>query len=133
MPSSDWAAISGQSADAVLIDITKTPMGGVASDATVVAAYAQRSSTATAEVAIVRLDPSDAPNIYNVDKYLVWEDLPSHHNFSQIIQAASTEDNQNLRDYLKRNVFIVKLEPDAEHHRLEVPNTVRLLLPGRST
>jgi hypothetical protein len=128
MPRADWDALRVSSSETALIDIAKTPIGKVASDASVVAAYGQRFSTATAEVGVIRLDMADAPNIYNTDKYLVWEDLPSHTSFSQIVAAASTEDNSNLRQYLRENVFIVKQDPDSEHRRAELPNTIKLLM-----
>ncbi len=131
MSRSDWSSIyTGTGPE--LVSIERLPMNRVATDATVVAAYAQRFSMATAEVAIVRLDPPDAPNIYNTDKYEVWEDLPSHQSFRQIVQAASTEDNENLRAYLAQTVFLVKREPDDEHQLPELPLTAQLLLRQRS-
>ncbi len=128
----DWIAVRGQNTDAALIDITRTPLASLAKDATLVASYVLRLSPVTSEVRIVRLDPPDAPDLYNVDKYAIWEDLPSHPCFESIIRAASTEDNANLREYLKRTVFLVKREPDVEHHQSEIPAVVRVLLRGQS-
>ena len=108
MPSSNWSSLQVETDVAVLIDINETPLAGISSNASIVAAYAQRFSDATVEVGITRIDLQDAPNIYNTDKYQVWEDLPSHQSFRQIISAASTEDNDNLRQYLGENVFFVK-------------------------
>lgn len=133
MAREDRIAVRGQSTDAALIDITRTPMARLATDATLVASYALKLSPVTSEVGIVRLDPPDAPNVYNVDKYAVWEDLPSHPSFDRIIRAASTEDNANLREYLKRTVFFVKRRPDAEHHQPEIPPVVRMLLQRQAT
>ena len=116
------------SSETVLIDIDKTPMAGVASDASVVATYGQRFSSATAEVGVIRQDLGDAPNIYNTDKYEVYEDLPSHRSFKDIIAAASTGDNENLREYLQQTVLFVKQDPDEEHHRSELPATIKMLL-----
>ncbi len=132
MAREDWIAVRAQTTDAVLIDITRTPMARLATDASLVASYALKLSPVVSEVGIIRLDPKDAPNVYNVDKYTVWEDLPSQPGFDRIIQAASTEDNANLREYLKRTVFLVKREPDAEHHQPEIPPVVRVLLRSES-
>lgn len=132
MPREDWIAVCDQSAGAAVIDIARTPMARVATDATLVASYALRLSPVTSEVGIVRFDSSDAPNVYNVDKYTVWEDLPNHPNFGGIIQAASTEDNANLREYLKHSVFLVKREPDKEPHQPEMPSALRLQAQRRS-
>ncbi len=128
-----WNALDVSSSQTVLIDIERTPLGGVASDASVVAAYGHRFSTATAEIGVIRYDAGDAPNVYNTDKYLIWEDLPSHQSYGQIVTAASTADNQNLRQYLRENVFLVKQEPDDEHHQPELPDTIRILLHPSST
>lgn len=128
MTRGDWDALKVSSSNTALIDIEQTPLAAVASDASVVAAYGQRFSTATAEIGVVRLDPADAPNVYNVDRYLVWEDLPSHRSFSSMVVAASTKDNENLRQYLRETVLWVKLEPDEDHHRPDLPGTLRVLM-----
>ncbi len=128
MPRKDWNDLKVSSTGTALIDIEKTPVRGVTSNASVVAAYGLKFSAATAEVGVIRLDLADSPNIYNTDKYVVWEDLPSHGSFTSMVNAASTEDNDNLREYLHENVFFVKLKPDDEHHRSELPNTIQMLL-----
>ena len=123
-----WDELDVTSTTTCLIDVGQTPMARTAHEASVVAAYGRRFSSATAEVGIVRLDPDDKPDIYNTDKYLVWVDLPSHSSFSQMVSAASTEDNENLREFLRENVFFVKQDPDDEHRRSDLPPTVRVLL-----
>lgn len=127
MPRTQWNDLQVRQDKPVPIDVTRTPMGRVASDASVVVTYAQRFSTATSQVAIVRYDVKDMPKPYNVDNYEVWEDLPSHRSFPDIVAAASTEDNQNLRTYLADNVFFVKLDPGSEHHLGDLPTKVEIL------
>lgn len=128
MPRDDWNELNVSSSRTALIDIRSTPMASVASNASVVAAYGHRFSNATAEVGIVRLDLTDDPYVYNMDKYLAWLDLPSHRSFAEMVTAASTEDNDNLRQYLHENVLLVKQAPDGDHHRRELPETLRILL-----
>ena len=124
----DWASMTSASPGTTLVDITKTPLAAVASDASVVASYAHRYGPARAQVGVIRLDPKDAPNIYNTDKYEVWENLPSHPHFATMLSAASTENNQNLRDYLAATVFLTKVPPDVGHQSPELPATVQILL-----
>jgi hypothetical protein len=69
MAREDWIAVRAQTTGAVLIDITRTPMARLATDASLVASYALKLSPVVSEVGIIRLDPEDAPNVYNVDKY----------------------------------------------------------------
>jgi hypothetical protein len=40
------------------------------------------------------------------------------------VVSASTEDNLNLRDYLKHYVFLVKEDPGPDHWLSAVPPTV---------
>ena len=123
----DWTALQvGEQPR--LINVEETPMAGVSSNASVVATYARQYSTATSQVALVRYDPKDSPEPYNVDNYMVWEDLPSHSSFTSMVQGASTEDNANLRSYLRENVFLVKLPPDPDSHHLgELPACAEVL------
>jgi hypothetical protein len=129
----DWASITTTSTGTVLVDILRTPLAEVATDASVVATYAHRYGPSKVQVGVIRLDLKDAPDIYNTDKYEVWEDLTNHPRFTNLVAAASTQDNQNLRDYLAETVFLTKLAPDSEHRRPDLPATLRILLREPST
>src|SRR5258705_1866731 len=129
----DWASITTTSTGTVLVDVLRTPLAQVASDASVVATYAHRYGPSEVRVGLIRLDLNDAPDIYNTDKYEVWEDLTNHPRFTNLIAAASTRDNQNLRNYLDETVFFTKLLPDSEHRRPDLPATVRILMQQAST
>ena len=128
-----WKELKLQEDKPVLMDVSQTPMSGVVRDALVVAAVAQRTSTATARISIYRYDPEDAPTDYNVDHYEVWEDLPSYHDYEEIVLAASTQDDDNLRGFMQGNVFIVKEKPGKDHwlSQPELPALVRTVI--RST
>ena len=128
MRRADWAGLNTASTGTVLVDIRRTPLANVASDASLVATYAHRYGPSKVQVGVVRLDLQDAPDIYNTDKYEVWEDLSSHPQFSAMVSAASTENNQNLRTYVAESVFLTKLEPDDEHRRPDLPGTIKILL-----
>jgi hypothetical protein len=127
MSRGEWQQLKLQENKPVLMDVSKTPMSGVARDASVVAAVAQKFSPATARISIYRHDPKDAPTPYNVDNYLVWEELPIHHNYEDIVLAASTRDDSNLRGFLRENVLIVKENHDEDHwlSHSKLPTLVR--------
>lgn len=99
----------------VNIDLDRTPLSGVAHDASVIAARARRSSDLSSEIEIVRYDPDDEPTPYNTDRYTVYEDMPSHQSFKDIVAGGSTADNENLRRYCRENVFLVKQDPGPDH------------------
>lgn len=124
----NWDSFDFSSTGTVILDIEKTPLSSVAQEATVVVAYANHFTEASVEVGVVRLDYDDDPEIYNIDKYTAWIDMPSHPEFESIVDAASTEDNQNLRDYLAGTVFFVKREPDKDHHRAELWQSLKILI-----
>ena len=64
----------------------------------------------------------------NLDRYVVWERLPPHRNFAAMVNAASTEDNANMRGFLDDHVFFVK-DVVREGHRLSaLPEQVEALI-----
>ncbi len=111
----------------VEIDVLDTPMYRVASDASVVRTLLEQRSDATARIQIVRYDPKD-PKPYNVDDYDVWVDLLSHPSLSSMIIAASTELNQNFRDFAAQNVFILKRDPGPDHWLAEIPGSATTII-----
>ena len=92
-----------------------------------VAAVARRHSEATGEVIIYRHDAKDEPTPINEDRYDVWLDLPSNTSYQNMVVAASTEDNENMRSYLSETVFLVKQKPGPEHWLPELPGTVKVI------
>lgn len=124
MSREDWEAYQVHEGERVPINVTRTPMAAVASDASVVAGIAQRFSDATAEITIYRWDEKDQPTPLDLDRYLVWEKLPSHHRYEAMVVSSSTEDNESLRSYLNENVFIVKAAPGDDHRLSELPASV---------
>jgi hypothetical protein len=54
----------------------------------------------------------------------VLEDTPGRWDLQAIANAASTEKNQNLHDYLKLYVFLVKEDHGADHWLPVLPERV---------
>ena len=131
MPRRTWEQFKVREGSPVEIALEQTPLRGVAREATVVAARATRSSTASAEIEIVRYDPNDAPTPYNLDRYVVWEHMPSHQSFDRIIGGGATRDDTILRDYLDENVFLVKQDPGDDHWSSDPPSSAMTIF--RST
>jgi hypothetical protein len=117
----DWQALLGQQGQPVLIDVRQTPLAKVAPQ--VVATIAETHSPGASRIEIYRFDPKDVAPI-NVDRYLVLEDTASRWDLPAIGNAASTEDNQNLRDYLASYVFLVKEAPGPDHWLPALPEKV---------
>src|SRR5262245_56630422 len=101
-----WQALRARVDQPVLVDLTRTPLAEAARRAGAIG-IAEPLGTGRARIKIYRRDDSD-PMPINVDDYLVIEHFESHWNLGGLVNAASTEDNANLRRYLAENVFLVK-------------------------
>lgn len=124
MDRDSWTRVRAQEGSAVTIDLSATPVARVAQEAEIVAATALRRSAVSSEIEIVRYDERDYPTPYNIDRYTVYEDMPSHSSFSQIVAAASTSDNPNLRQFLAEHVLLVKQQPGPDHWSEAPPASV---------
>ena len=56
---------------------------------------------------IVRYDPKDAPWVYNIDHYTVFEDLRKHPHFDLLIQRYGIAQTIGLRELINTRVFVV--------------------------
>jgi hypothetical protein len=65
---------------------------------------------------IARYDPNDAPNVINVDRYTVIENLVEHPIYFRTLSIAGVSDTPEIRDSLRNCVFFVKEQPDPNFH-----------------
>ncbi len=132
MPREDWMTLVGTLGQPVSFDVRATPLQGVTHASSVVASIAHQFGSATATVGIFRYDPADVPTPINQDEYDVWKDLSAHPRLSQMINAASTSDNENFRTYCRDNVFFVKRRPGPDHWLPTLPSTIVALVRSSS-
>lgn len=109
------------------IDLSTTPIANVARDSRIEAAVVVRKSPVDVVVEVYRYDPVDMPLPINLDRYRVWERLPPHRNFAAMVNAASTEDNANMRGFLDDHVFFTKDVVRDGHHLADLPEHVKAL------
>ncbi len=131
MPREDWNRLAVRLDDPVAVDVERTPLAGVASDAAVVGAMALQLGSAAAQVSIFRYDPKDRKP-YNRDDYDVWTDLAGHPRFQAMI-ASSTTDNGNFRAFCRENVLFVKRQPGPDHWLTEAELPKSMMLVVKST
>jgi hypothetical protein len=124
----EWERMKAGQGKEVSIEIEQTPLLRLATEARLLAATAERRSEYEVTITIYREDPADAANgtPINVDRYVVWERVPDHLDFQQMVNTASTEDNANMRGFLNDHVFMVK-EPHGAGRRLR--EAARYCLP----
>jgi hypothetical protein len=129
MPRRDWERLNQlREGDIAKIELSTTPIADVAHDSRIQAAVAVRESDAEVVVEVYRKDPKDAPTPINVDRYRVWERLPQHRNYVDMVNWASTEDNPNMRGFLEDHVFLVKDVVASGHWLDDLPARVRAVV-----
>ena len=112
------------------IDLSMTPIAEVTRKSRIEAAVVVRKLPVEVLVEVYRYDPVDIPLPINLDRYRVWERLPPHRNFAEMVNVASTEDNANMRGFLEDHVFLVKEVVRDGHHLADLPEHVKALVRG---
>jgi hypothetical protein len=106
------------------VDLLKTPIAGVASEACVLAAVAVRTSETRVVIEVYRHDAKDALPV-NVDRYEVCESFPPDLDYTSIVSFASTQDNANLRGFVQEWVYFRKKAAGPGHWLAELPPHVK--------
>ena len=127
MRSSEWHDLVGHEGKPVKFDVRSTPMRGVSDVTSVIGTLAHEVTPVTARVSVFRDDPKDAPNRINVDHYRVWTDLSGHPRLKNMIEAASTSYNENMKTFIEDNVFLVKEKPGSDHRMPTLPSSIYLV------
>ncbi len=126
MSRSTWDALRLHEERPVILDVAETPLAGLAGKA--IAAVAKMVGVGQGQVEIYRYDEKDEPMPVNVDRYTVVADAASRWSIPSIVNAASTEANDNLRAFLQGNVFIVKESPGDDHWLPSIPAEVEVVI-----
>ena len=95
-----WEALRTHTGELVEVDVSEMPIASLTSGTTLDAAVAERRSGYEVVLSIYRRDPADEPTPVNVDKYVVWERLPDHRDYMDMVNRAATSDNANMRGFL---------------------------------
>ena len=128
MPRRQWHDLVGHLGKPVAFDVRSTPMGAIADTSSIVATLAHEFGEATARISIFRDDPADAPLRINLDNYKVWTDLSGHPRLPNMIEAASTSYNENMKTFIEEHVFFVKEKPGPDHWMPTLPASISLVL-----
>ena len=123
MPRHDWDALRVGSTSLVQIDIKKTPLARVAEDSCLLAVVARKYQPSSGRVSIYRYDEKDKKPV-NVDHYTVLLDLVGHPRIQEMVHAASTSLDNNLRQFSDENVFLVLEDKGNDHWIENVPSSV---------
>ena len=58
----------------------------------------------------------------------MWENLHAHVELDRLIAAASTSDDEGVRQFVLQNVFLVKQDPGPDHWLTTLPSTVTAII-----
>ncbi len=128
MKKSDWDHIHGTRKELVKISIEETPLKNIGFEEEFLAAIYNRRGN---EIQIYRNDAKDYPLSINKDKYSVVDDIQKTEDISEIIVAGSTCDNENLRDFLKNHILLIKCNRGKDHWLKSIPFEIDAII--RST
>lgn len=126
----DWYSVVGSYGTPVSFDVRSTPIGGVAHVSSVLGSVAHEFGLATARVTLYRYDADDAPTPINQDDYDVWTDLSAHPRLLDMINAASTANNENCQTFCREHVFFVKRKSGQDHWHPTIPSSMMVVLQG---
>ena len=126
MPCSEFgAALSDTDADPVPVDVTRTPLRGVARDAAVIACVAERDSEAVRELRVYRDYPEDAPTPVNEDAYEVWQGLPDTMDVERHVGACDTDATASqIREHYSNYALFIKKPHGPNHWQSALPDSV---------
>jgi hypothetical protein len=134
LPRRDWEQLSQlREGDIAEIDLSTTPVAAVLQADRVEAVVALRESNTEVVVEVYRKDPKDWPTPINLDRYRVWERLPRHRDYADMVNFASTEDNRNMRGFLADHVFLVKDLVTRGHWLHDLPPRIKAVVGHKSS
>lgn len=123
-PRYDWNKLILSNGEPTVLCSPPSPISRVQSDAAIVAMAASGEVNPNPGFDIVRRDLKDAPYIYNIDHYVVIENLSSHPNYSRYLSGANLKQDKEIEKSLSENVFIVGPYKEDNHWVTEIPQYI---------
>jgi hypothetical protein len=103
-----------------------SPYSRVMSQAAVVTVAGSGIINPSPGMDIVRYEERDAPYVYNIDHYTVFENFPEHPQYHRVLAAAGVRETEDLHSALAENVLIVGPVKLENHHWVtELPDHIK--------
>ena len=126
MDRADWQAFNVHSTEPTTVDLGLTPLRALCRSPRFLGATANKSTEGDYKIDVYRLDERDYPKKYNKDSYEIVVDINNHLDYSKTVNLSATEDNDNMRAYLRENVFLIKTKRPTDHWLSELPPNVKI-------
>ena len=123
-PLPEWKKIIRPTGEPTILANPPNPINKVESDAAVVAMAASGEVNTNPGFDIVRKDQKDFPHIYNIDHYIVIENLHLHPSYKRFLTIAGLDQDLELENTLLNHVFIVGPYKNDNHWVDEIPQYI---------
>ena len=122
----DWESKINLDGQPTRVESLGPPLENVMTCASSVVVAASGYSNPDPGITVARLDPKDAPFIWNRDQYTAIQTLTQHEDYALFVKAANVPDSRELQAALEHYVFIVKWKAQEvpEHWAKEIPQII---------
>lgn len=100
------------------------PLAGLASRGNLVLAAGSGIYNPDPGLDAVRWDEKDAPNVYNIDHYPVYEDFCTRAEYPRVRQMLAVLDDKEIETVFQNHVVIVGPVRLHHHHSPEIPEVI---------
>jgi hypothetical protein len=121
----DWERMVDDSGEPIRIESVPPALSGLVSVAAHVMTAGSGILNPSPGMDVVRLDPADAPYIYNIYHYAVLEHFSSTPIYQQVLKVARIEETADLDEFIQDHVFVVGPYHEDNHRVEEIPEQIK--------
>lgn len=121
----DWEKIVDSNGEPIKLRKVPASISGLLSMASLVMAAGSGIYNPAPGIDIVRFDPSDAPYVFNIDHYTVFENFTNASHYQDSLRVARIEESEELNKYIQLHVFVVGPYQQDDHWVEEIPRQIR--------
>lgn len=122
----EWERMVDESGEPIRIENVPPTLSGLVSVSAHVMTAGSGIYNPSPGMDVVRLDPNDAPYIYNIYHYTVMEHFSSASIYQQVLTVAQIEGSAELDKFIQDHVFVVgPYREDNNHWVEEIPKHIK--------
>ncbi len=122
---SEWERIIDNNGEPIKLRKVPASISGLTSMASIVMAAGSGIYNPSPGIDIVRSDPNDAPYVFNIDHYTVFENFTYASHYQDTLRVARIEESEELNIFIQSHVFVVGPYQQDDHWVEEIPIHIR--------